>query len=213
MDRRILPADMRDERFNLAGVVYDALRGAEACEGHARDAGSEDVAAYFREAGSAYRQVAQRGAALLGASRDALSDRADTEPGDIPAGSAEAQASGSRDLAQSLDSTLATLSGGVANIAIGRALAETEYWELRLERSGRPGLRQVAENVGTLRRMLESGKHDAPAVGALLITIGEQVWQISSDMDGEDPDIAGRLERLGDLLASAGRSLSGRGPA
>jgi hypothetical protein len=59
----------RDEHYNLVSVLYHALQGAETCNTYALDAeaaGDERLAAFFREAGVAQAQLAERAKGLLG---------------------------------------------------------------------------------------------------------------------------------------------------
>src|SRR5215207_9053766 len=53
----------RDEQYNLVSVLYHALQGAETIEAYILDAeaaGDERLAAFFREAQTTYRQLAEQ---------------------------------------------------------------------------------------------------------------------------------------------------------
>jgi hypothetical protein len=59
----------RDEQYNLISVLYHALHGAETTEMYTLDAeaaGDERLAAFFREAQTTQRQLAERAKGLLG---------------------------------------------------------------------------------------------------------------------------------------------------
>ena len=106
-----------------------------------------------------------------------------------------------------LDSTVASLLGGVQRLGIEAALPVIEGWERRLATSGDPELVPVAENLGALRDRLSAGDFDQAIVGRLLSDIGDQVQRLAnSDIQIE---VADKLSQLSVLLSSEGDSLSG----
>ena len=106
-----------------------------------------------------------------------------------------------------LDSTVASLLGGVQRLGIEAALPVIEGWEGRLAASGDPELASVAENLGALRAQLSTGDFDQVAVGRLLATLGDQTQRLAnSDIQIE---VADRLSQLSVLLSTEGDSLSG----
>ncbi len=105
------------------------------------------------------------------------------------------------------DPTISALEGGIAQLAIGRAVAEIETWERKLETTGDPELQAIAGNLGALRGLLTADDLDVAAAGPLLTTLGEQVRGVTSGELGTQ--VAGQLGRLSELLTSEGRSLSG----
>jgi hypothetical protein len=111
------------------------------------------------------------------------------------------------DIRAALDSTVASLLGGVQRLGIEAALPVTEGWEGRLGASGDPELAPVAENLGALRGQLSAGDLDQAGVGRLLADLGDQVQRIAnSDIQIE---VADKLSQLSVLLSSEGDSLSG----
>jgi len=107
-----------------------------------------------------------------------------------------------------LDSTVASLQGGVQRLGIEAALQVIEGWEGRLAASGSPELAPVAENLGALRTQLSASDFDQVAVGQLLATLGDQVQRVANtDIQIE---VADRLSQLSVLLSSEGDSLSGQ---
>ena len=80
----------RDEHYNLVSVLYHALQGAETCNTYALDAeaaGDERLGAFFREAGVAQAQLAERAKGLLGIARIMPEGGAqEMPPGDVVGG-------------------------------------------------------------------------------------------------------------------------------
>lgn len=106
-----------------------------------------------------------------------------------------------------LDSTVASLQGGVQRLGIEAALPVIEGWEGRLAASGNPELAPIAENLGELRIQLSASDLDQAAVGRLLADLGDQAQRLAnSDIQIE---VADRLSQLSALLSVEGDSLSG----
>ncbi len=120
--------------------------------------------------------------------------------------SATDQAATGRIVPEDFDSTISALESGVTRLAIGRALAEIETWERKLEATGDPELESIAGNLGALRALLSADDIDVAAAGPLLMTLGEQVQGVASG--GVGAQVAGKLQRLSELLMGEGRSLS-----
>ena len=58
----------RDEHYNVISVLYHALQGAETCTTYLQDAeqaGDQELAQFFREVQSTYRQLGDRSKTLL----------------------------------------------------------------------------------------------------------------------------------------------------
>ncbi len=108
---------------------------------------------------------------------------------------------------EDFDPTISAPEGGIARLDIGRAVAEIETWERKLEATEDPELQAIAGNLSALRSLLTADDSDDVAAGPLLTTLGEQVQGVASDEVGVQ--VADKLRRLGELLASEGRSLSG----
>jgi hypothetical protein len=107
-----------------------------------------------------------------------------------------------------LDSTVASLQGGVQRLGFEAALQVIEGWEGRLAASGNPELAPIAENLGALRTQLSARDLDPVAVGQLLAALGDQVQRVANtDIQIE---VADRLSQLSVLLSSEGDSISGQ---
>ena len=101
---------------------------------------------------------------------------------------------------------MASLKEGVARLGAASALPEFSAWEERLVASGDPDLEAVAGTLGELRAHLGSSGFDPVSVGALLMSLGEQVEQVAVIEIGEQ--VGDKLSRLGALLGSEGDSLT-----
>jgi hypothetical protein len=109
-----------------------------------------------------------------------------------------------------LDSTVASLQGGIERLGIEAALPVIESWEERLVASGSTDLAPIAENLGTLRAQLSGGDFDPVTVGQLIAALGEQVQRVANE--DIQIEVADRLSQLSVLLSAEGESLSGESP-
>lgn len=105
-----------------------------------------------------------------------------------------------------LDGTLDSLRGGVLRLGIAAAVPEISAWEERLASSGDAGLQAVADTLSKLRVQLDPDGLDPVTIGAMLMSLGDQVEQVAGDeMAGQVKD---QLSRLGRLLGEEGDSLT-----
>ena len=112
------------------------------------------------------------------------------------------------DVGAALDSTIASLQGGVERLGIEAALSVIGDWEERLTASGNPELMPVAENLAALKGQLSSGSPDQVAAGELLADLSEQVQRLANE--DIQIEVADKLSQLSVLLSNEGDSLSGR---
>ncbi|MGH3144344.1 MAG: hypothetical protein ACRDTR_00920 [Rubrobacter sp.] len=57
----------RDEQYNLASALYDALQGADTCDQYALDAeGKQELAGFYRTAQKSHTEIAEQAKKLLG---------------------------------------------------------------------------------------------------------------------------------------------------
>jgi hypothetical protein len=179
-----------------------------------------ELVEFFRETQVAYVGVAERAKELLGIAE--VPPRVGVPPGAAPEEATRPEdivveedvtpeapeASTSRVAPEDLDATISALRGGVANLAMERALAEIEDWQLRLEESDDPELLPVVESPLRLSTLLTTDEVDAQAVGELLKDLGGQVQHLADSGATGVAAISDRLKRLGGLLASEGDSVS-----
>lgn len=112
------------------------------------------------------------------------------------------------DIGGALNGTLESLRGGVVRLGIGAAVPEISAWEERLAASGEPGLEAVAKTLSELKTQLNPDGLDPVTIGALLMSLGDQVEQVAGDEVGER--VRDRLSQLGKLLGEEGTSLTDR---
>ena len=131
----------------------------------------------------------------------------DVPPEDVPPEVPSTGASGI--VPEDFDPTLAVLQRGVREAAMGRAIAEVEAWEQRLDAAGAAGdeFEPIKDNLAALRAALSGGEPDVSAVSLLRVALSEQVKQIAGS-DFAFP-VADKLDQLGRLLDSEGRALTG----
>lgn len=106
-----------------------------------------------------------------------------------------------------IDEPISILDGGVKNLAMNVALNQIEGWRLRLEASGVPELRPIADGLVRLQNQPTSEQVDAGAVGGILADLGEGVRGVAST--GVGRPVSGRLGTLVGILSDEGRRLSG----
>ena len=111
-----------------------------------------------------------------------------------------------KDIGGALDLTVASLKEGVVRLGVGAALPEISAWQERLAASGDPDLEAVAGTLGALKDQLGSSGFDPVSVGALLMSLGEQVERVAGVDIGRQ--VGDKLSRLGALLGSEGDALT-----
>jgi hypothetical protein len=109
----------------------------------------------------------------------------------------------SNDVGAALDSTIASLQGGVERLGIEAALPIIGDWEER-----RPEVAPVAENLTALRTQLSSGSPDQAATGEIMAELSEQVQRLANE--DIQIEVADKLSQLSVLLSNEGDSLAGR---
>ena len=110
------------------------------------------------------------------------------------------------DVGGALQGTLGSLQGGVVRLGIEAALPEISTWEEKLAASGDPGLEAVAKTLSKLRVQLAPGGFDPVTIGALLMSLGDQVEQFAGT--GAAEQVRGRLFQLGKLLGDEGNAIT-----
>lgn len=105
--------------------------------------------------------------------------------------------------------TISLLRQGVRNIALNKAMQNINGWQRRLQQqSGNPALAQINTTLDQLKTELQATQLDGPAVGDLLLQLGQQTNQAAQNVSGHHRQ---QLQQLGQVLSDAGRRLSGNG--
>ena len=110
------------------------------------------------------------------------------------------------DIGDALDLTVVSLREGGVRLGGAAALPEISAWQARLAASGDPGLAAVAETLEELHNQLDPPGFDPVSVGALLMSLGDQVEQVAGAEVAER--VGGKLSQLGALLGKEGDSLT-----
>lgn len=113
-----------------------------------------------------------------------------------------------KDIGGALDLTGASLREGVLRLGVEAALPEISAWEERLAASGDPDLKVVSATLGELKAQSGPSGLDPVSVGALLMSLGDQVEQVAGAEIEEQ--VRDKLSRLGALLGSEGDLLTDR---
>ena len=113
-----------------------------------------------------------------------------------------------KDIGGALDLTVASLREGVLRLGMEAALSEISAWEERLAASGDPDLKAVAGTLGELKAQLDPSGLDPVSVGALLISLGDQVERVADAEIGKR--VGDKLSQLGALLGEEGAALTDR---
>lgn len=111
-----------------------------------------------------------------------------------------------KDIGGALGRTVAALQEGAVRLGVKAALPEVSAWEERLAGSGDAGLEAVAATLGELRAQLDPSGFDPVSVGALLMSLGDQVEGVAG-ADVAAP-VRDRLSRLGALLGQEGSTMA-----
>ena len=109
-------------------------------------------------------------------------------------------------IGDALDLTLGSLKMGVVRLGIEAALPEISAWEERLAASDEPDLEAVARTLGELKAQLTPPGFDPVSVGAILMSLGDQVERAAGAEVGEP--VREKLSRLGAILGREGGEIT-----
>ncbi len=107
---------------------------------------------------------------------------------------------------QDLDQTVAALEGGYDTLAPRTAISVITTWYDTLKNSDRSDLHVIAQLLGELRDALGRDTLDGPAIGDLLLRLGDQTTAAAAT--ASDARLTPRLEHLGTILTRAGNALT-----
>lgn len=101
-----------------------------------------------------------------------------------------------------LDQTIAALQGGLTSVPPETAVSVIGSFEQQAQGLGAS---ELASSLSNLKQLLTSGNASAQELSQALSQLGSQTSVIAS---GAEPDVANKLQQLGELLSSAGQSLA-----
>ena len=96
---------------------------------------------------------------------------------------------------------------GSGTLAPRTAVSVITTWHDTLKNSDRSDLHVIAQLLAELRGALERDTLDGPAIGDLMLRLGDQTTAAAATAD--DSRMTPRLEHLGTLLTRAGTALAG----
>lgn len=111
-----------------------------------------------------------------------------------------------KDIGGALDLTVASLKDGAVRLGIGAALPEISAWEERLAAADDPDLNAVARTLGQLKAQLDPPGIDPVTIGALLMSLGDQVER-AAGAEAATP-VRDKLSRLGAILGREGAGIA-----
>ena len=106
---------------------------------------------------------------------------------------------------EDFDSTISALNEGVRSLPTERVVSEVEGWQKKLEASGDPGLKPIADNLRELKEVVTAETLDRKAMGQLLLELGHRAQAVA--VSGTASPVADRLQLLSQLLTDEGRSI------
>lgn len=109
--------------------------------------------------------------------------------------------------AQQLDTTISALQGGVTSLSPEAGVGVIDQWRERLSHETDPYLREIADDLDTLKQQLGAQQPDQVTIGETLQGLGEKSKRAAA-AGGEYADA---LRTLGDALENQGRAVSGHG--
>ena len=116
--------------------------------------------------------------------------------------------------AAEVHATVRELEGGLAQLALSKAVNRIDDWKRQIEVSERDDLRPIADGLGDLRGALVGETVDFLTVGMLLQRLGQQTEDAAGSVPASTPEddsteLQASLQRLGSLLRHAGGALTG----
>ena len=120
--------------------------------------------------------------------------------------------------AAEVHATVRELEGGLAQLALSKAVNRIDDWKREIETAERADLQPIADGLGDLHGALVGTSFDALTVGMLLSRLGQQTEDAADSVPPSTPeddssDLQASLKRLGSLLRHAGGALSGNATA
>lgn len=107
-------------------------------------------------------------------------------------------------LVESLDATIAYLEGLPTGGEVQSAIENIQAWQQKLQSFNKPELTQLAGELGSLIKYLNTPEPDKASISRLLLQIGEHTSQAANEAHSTSKE---RLISLGNWLKKIGESL------
>jgi hypothetical protein len=105
---------------------------------------------------------------------------------------------------KTIDSTIKALQTGLADLGVKKGIANIEGWMEALEQEEFRGAKTIHDNLGKLKRKLESDDSDSETVAELLNKLADETKRAASHANGQ----AEKISQLGEMLSTATAELS-----
>ncbi|MBD2103122.1 hypothetical protein [Leptolyngbya sp. FACHB-261] len=103
-----------------------------------------------------------------------------------------------------LDELLEAVEGDLTSLEAEAAINVIDQWHSALHKSEDENLKEIANGLKELKKLLKPKKSDASAIAEVLKQIGEQTVEAASDAQRGSK---GELQKIGKALAKAGKSI------
>ena len=115
--------------------------------------------------------------------------------------------------AAEVHATIREVEGGLAQIALSKAVNRIDGWKRTIETAERADLQPIADGLGELHNALVGESVDGLNIGLILTRLGTQTEDAADSVPESTPeddstDLRDSLARLGSLLRHAGSALT-----
>ena len=100
------------------------------------------------------------------------------------------------------NTTLEAIKGGVQKFTIEKATSNIEGWEDYLSKHDHEGVKKVVQDLGKLKKLLNSEKIDGEEVKKLLSNLGKETVAVAGDEENAN---ASQIRELGEALSQASK--------
>lgn len=101
-----------------------------------------------------------------------------------------------------LKTTLEAIKAGVQSFTIEKAVTNIEGWEEYLAKHDQPGVKKVVQDLGKLKKALQSKEIDGDAVKKLVTALGKETVAVAGDEKNAN---ATHIRELGEALSQAAK--------
>jgi hypothetical protein len=105
---------------------------------------------------------------------------------------------------KTIDNTIKALQTGLTDLGVNKGIKNIEGWMETLEQEEFRGAKAIHDNLGKLKRKLESDDSDGESVAELLNKLADETKRAASHANGQEEKIA----QLGEMLSSSTAELS-----
>jgi hypothetical protein len=108
-------------------------------------------------------------------------------------------------MSQEIDEAIQALEGDLSEMDAETALSAIDHWHTFLSKAKTPETKELANGLKELQKMLKSGKATGHEISEVLIHLGEETSEFSSEAE---KGLKQPIQRLGKQLRKAGTSIA-----